>query len=131
MAMIFEVECPGGERAWAVGYPDGPLVVTQVPPGPDGCYGDVIEVDFAAFKGGSPAPCRVLRVVGGPRRPTIRVRVEGGAATRDAWMDARDAEGWDTLGGHDAEADVVWAVATREGMDVTALGGAGATVLAR
>jgi len=131
MAMIFEVEYPGGERTWAVGYPDAALVVNQVPPGPESCYGDVIEVDFAAFKSGSQAPCRVLRVVGGPRRPTIRVRVEGGAAARDAWMDAREANGWDTLDGHDADADVVWAVATREGQEAGALEGAGVTILAR
>ncbi len=126
--MLFEVTYPSGERTWAVGYPDTTLVVNQVPPGPESCYGDVIEVDATGDAG---TPCRVLRVVGGARRPTIRVRVAGDEAARDVWMAAREGEGWETLDGQDADAEVVWAVATRDGLDVASLEGPGATVLAR
>ncbi len=121
--MIFEVVYPGGERACAVGYPGQPVRVNQIPPGPESCHGDVLEVDFTT------TPCRVLRVVGGPRRPTLRVRVPGGAAVRDRWMDARDAEGWSTLDGHDPDPDVVWLVG-EDGLDPAALERDGATLVA-
>jgi hypothetical protein len=53
MAPIFEIVYPGGERAFAVGYPNQTLVVDIVPPGPEGCYLDEVEVDFACA---SPGP---------------------------------------------------------------------------
>jgi hypothetical protein len=103
---------PNGERAWSIGFPGGTLVVDLVPPGPQSCLGDQLEVEFA--KSG---PGRVLRVLGGPRRPTIRVRVPGGVTAREAWMTAREAEGWATADGLDADADVVWLAATRDELD--------------
>ena len=116
MAMIFEVEYPNGERAWSIGFPGGTLDL--VPPGPQSCLGDQLEVEFA--KSG---PGRVLPVLGGPRRPTIRVRVPGGATAREAWMTAREAEGWATADGLDADPDVVWLAATRDELDPASLAG--------
>jgi hypothetical protein len=49
----------------------------------------------------------VKRILGGPRRPTIHVRVAG---DREAWMDARENEGWATLGSEE-DPSVVWLVA--------------------
>ncbi len=119
MAMIFHVTYPSGERAYAIGYPGTKLVVDIVPPGPESCLYDELEVEFATTPttGG-----RVLRIVGGPRRPTHRVRVVGGEAVREEWMAAREAEGWSTLDGNDPDPDVVWVVAMRDGLDVTTLG---------
>ena len=120
MAMLFEVTYPGGERAIAVGYPGTRLVVNQVPPGPESCLWDELEVE--PDPPGSTTGVRVVRVVGGPRRPTHRVRVPGGEAAREAWMEVREAQGWSTLDRHDPDPDVVWAVATREGLEAAALG---------
>jgi len=116
LAMIFEVEYPNGERAWSIGFPGGTLVVDLVPPGPQSCLGDELEVEFREG-----APCRVLRVLGGPRRPTLRVRVPGGVAVREAWMMAREAEGWATADGLDADPEVVWLAATRDGLEPAGL----------
>lgn len=121
--MIFEVVYSSGERTWAVGYPNQILVVNQVPPGPESCYFDEIEVDFSAY------PHRVLRVVGGPRRPTILVRVEGTDADRELWMDARDAEGWQTLSGHDPDPTIVFVVADRDGKDLADLERTGGVIV--
>jgi hypothetical protein len=112
MAMIFEVLYPGGECATAIGYPGGVLVVRIVPPGPESCYLDELEVDFDTLT--------VKRILGGPRRPTLRVRIDGTEADRERWMDARDAEGWVTRGAP-GEPSVVWCVADQDGMDPAAL----------
>ncbi len=117
--MIFEVEYPNGERAWAVGNPGEVLRVDPVPRGPESCLGDRVEVDF------SRAPCRVLRIVGGPRRPTLHVRVPHDGAAREAWIEAREAEGWATLD----DAQVVWFVATQDGLDAAAIARAGGTLV--
>ncbi len=122
MALIFEVVYPGGERAFAIGYPGTKLVVDIVPPGPESCLYDELEVEFGSGAGTPASPCRVLRVVGGPRRPTHRIRVPGGEAAREAWMNARDAEGWSTLDGNDPDPDVVWVVALEDGLDPRTLG---------
>ncbi|MBM4782112.1 MAG: hypothetical protein GQE15_30910 [Archangiaceae bacterium] len=124
MAMIFEVEYPNGERAWSVGFPGGTLVIDLVPPGPQSCLGDQLEVEFRKGE-----PCRVLRVLGGPRRPTIRVRVPGGVPAREAWMTAREAEGWATADGLEADPDIVWVAATRDGLDPAGLSSNLSTVL--
>lgn len=122
--MIFEVEYPNGERAWSIGFPGGTLVVDLVPPGPESCLGDELEVEFT--KSG---PCRVLRVLGGPRRPTARVRLPGGVAVREAWMTAREAEGWATADGLDPDPDVVWVAPTRDGLVPTSLDSGAAKLL--
>lgn len=72
MALIFEVEYPGGERVSAIGYPDAPLRVDVVPHGPE------------------------------------------------AWMDARDAEGWVT---REAPEDPheIWLAPDRPDLDADAL----------
>jgi hypothetical protein len=121
MAMIFEVVYPGGERATAVGHPGGILRVAVVPRGPEACFGDRVEADC----GGRDAPARVRRVVGGPRCPTLHVRVSG---DREAWMDAREAEGWAT---HPADDDpaVVWLVALSDGLRIEPLLGGEATLV--
>jgi hypothetical protein len=123
MAMIFEVVYPGGERTYAIGYPGTTVVVNQVPPGPESCMYDELEIDFSAVAKTPSAACPVLRLVGGPRRPTHRVRVPGGEPAREAWMSAREAEGWDTLDGHEADEDIVWVVASRDGLDESTLDG--------
>jgi hypothetical protein len=119
--MLFEVRYPSGHVTWATGYPNQILVVQQVPPGPDSCYLDELEVDF------STEPAVVLRVVGGPRRPTIRVRVP--ASTREAWMDAREAEDWQTAG-DDRDPELVWVVADRDGLDAADLVRTGGVIAA-
>jgi hypothetical protein len=124
VALIFEVVYPSGEHAWARGYFGTTLVVDQVPPGPDSCLHDEIEVDFTA-----PHPHPVLRVVGGPRRPTLRVRFAGTPGERDTWMDARDADGWETLPGYDPDPDVIWVVAARDGKDPADLERAGGVIV--
>lgn len=111
MAMLIDVEYPDGERVWATGYVDRPLHVQIVPRGPEAALGDILEVDFTV------EPPRVLRVTGGPRRPTIHVHLEHFTqAERDAWMDARDDEGWST---REAPNDptLVFVVATRDDQD--------------
>jgi hypothetical protein len=120
MAMIFDVVYPSGERTFATGYPDTIVVVQQVPPGPESCLYDQLEVDFANIS--KPLPCRVLRVVGGPRRPTHRVRVVGGEVARTSWMDEIETKGWSALDGHDPDPDVVWVVAMEDGLDPATLG---------
>jgi hypothetical protein len=117
MAMLFQVVYPRGEITMATGYPDGILVVQEVPPGPESCYLDELEVDF---KTPPPSPLVVKRVVGGPRRPTHRVRLDVAEAEREVWMEAREAEGWVTMGAP-GEPSVVWCVADRDGMDPAAL----------
>lgn len=117
--MIFDVVYPSGERAQAVGYPGSILVVQTVPPGPESCLYDELEVAHVTTPG---APLRVLRIVGGPRRVTHRVRIAGGVAAREAWMSAREAEGWATLDGMEADRDIVWVAALRDDLDVATLG---------
>jgi hypothetical protein len=119
--MIFDVVYPSGERAYAIGYPGTTLVVDIVPPGPESCLRDVLEVEPIP---GAPSgtDVRVVRIVGGPRRPTLRVRVPGGELARENWMNVRDAEGWSTVDGHDVDPDVVWVVADRDGLDPSTLG---------
>jgi len=114
VAMLFRVRYPDGEITWGTGYPDLPLIVREVPRGPACCYLDEIEVQF-----GAPEPLPVLRVVGGPRRPTHHVRVAGTLGERDLWMDAREADGWVTCEADDPA--VVWVVAGRDGLDVAEL----------
>lgn len=116
--MVFEVTYPSGERTYAIGYPGTTLVVNQVPPGPESCMYDELEVTLDP----GATSARVVRIVGGPRRPTHRVRITGGEATRERWMSAREAEGWSTLDGHDPDPDVVWIVALEDGLDPTTLG---------
>lgn len=119
MAMLFEVEYPGGERAIATGYAGSTLIVQVVPRGPEAALDDALEVDFGRD------PPRVLRVLGGPRRPTLHVRLAGAsAAEREAWMDARDAEGWLTRE-DDGDPTRILVVAGHDGMDPTALARAG------
>jgi hypothetical protein len=115
MAMIFQVVYPGGERTTATGYPNDTLVVREVPPGPESCYLDEVEVDFEM-----PEPHLVKRVLRGPRRPTIHVRLDATEAERDVWMDARDAEGWVTASAP-GDPSMIWCVADQEGMDPQAL----------
>lgn len=117
--MIFEVEYPSGERCFATGYPDSTLVVDVVPTGPDAAYLDEIECDFT---GDHP---RVRRVLGGPRRPTIRVRLEGSEAELERWMTARESQGWDTR----LEEGVILVVATRDGMARSSLEVDGASLI--
>lgn len=115
MAMLIDVEYPHGERATATGYYGGVLVVQIVPRGPEAALGDVLEVDFTHD------PARVRRIVGGPRRPTLHVRLTGySEAARDRWMDARDAEGWLTRDDPD-DPTLIYVVATRDGLDPAAL----------
>ncbi|MFN0247121.1 MAG: hypothetical protein ACKV2T_09435 [Kofleriaceae bacterium] len=119
MAMLFEVTYPSGEQTYGIGYPGTTIVVNQVPPGPESCMYDELEVVPVP---GSSTSVRVVRIVGGPRRPTYRVRVLGGETVRNAWMDVRDAEGWTTLDGHDPDPDVVWVVALEDDLDPATLG---------
>lgn len=114
--MVFCVRYPRGEQAVAIGYPGTTLVVNQVPPGPESCLYDELEVTHDGT-----SVCPVVRVLGGPRRPTHRVRLLGDQAVRDAWIVAREADGWETLEGHDADPAVVWVVATRDGLDIAQL----------
>ncbi len=121
MAMLFRVAYPDGEEVFGTGYPGQILTAREVPRGPSCCYLDEIEVDFSGFSSTRhDALLPVLRIVGGPRRPTIHVRVDGSEAERETWMDAREAEGWQTKsppGG----GPLVWVVADRDGMDPAAL----------
>lgn len=103
MALIYEVVYPGGERARAVGYPDGVLRVTVVPRGPEACLGDLLECTFGPA---GDYTAYVRAVVGGPRRPTRHVRVDG---DRAAWIEAREREGLEVLEDPDDPA-VVWVV---------------------
>src|SRR5512138_790975 len=131
MAMVLRIRYPGGETVWSIGYsvPGAIVRVDQVPRGPEACYGDEVEADFTA-----PAPYPVLRIVGGPRRPTIRVRLadpsgnELAEADREAWMAAREAEGWLTNDADDGSTDI-WIVATRDDLDARELARSGATLL--
>ena len=125
MALIFEVEYPGGERCHATGYPSSTLIVDIVPSGPQACYRDEIECELD----GSARP-RVRRVIKGPRRPTVRVRLEAGEAEIERWMDARDAEGWETRDSDDDPAEIL-VVAGRDGMAIRALEVDGATLVSR
>ena len=116
MALIFFVDYPNGETAEAVGYPDQILWINAVPRGPEACLHDEVECEFLADY-----RARVLRIVAGPRRRTIHVRVAG---DREAWMDARESEGWCTRADRVAE-DVVWIVAVdvdRDPQELIALG---------
>ena len=120
MALIFTVIYPNGETAEAVGYPDQVLRVDVVPRGPEACLLDEVECEFLPDYRAT-----VRRIVGGPRRRTIHVRVTG---NRDAWMDARDSEGWWTRGDPDVD-DVVWVVAVDRDRDVGELIAAGGHVV--
>jgi hypothetical protein len=121
--MLINVEYAGGERALATGYVGARLVVQILPRGPEACFYDELEVDFSGAE-----PYRVVRVVGGPRRPTIRVAVAHDDATREAWIDAREREGWYGRPADDGS-DEVWIVAERDGLSVDDLVRAGASVL--
>jgi hypothetical protein len=116
MAMIFRVIYPSGEQTTGTGYPNTTLVVREVPPGPESCWLDEIEVDFSV-----PEPHPVKRILGGPRRPTIHRRLEGTEAERERWMDAREAEGWLTTTSPDDDHDV-WCVADRDGLELPTSG---------
>ena len=119
--MIFPVVYPGGEHAHGYGYPGQVLTISEVPAGPEACFLDEVEVDFAAAPPGSPTTALpVRRVVGGPRRPTYHVRVAGTPAEVEAWMDARDAEGWVT-GGATGDPALVWIVAGHDDLAVAEL----------
>jgi hypothetical protein len=129
MAMLFFIQYPNGERVMGTGYPNTILRVGEVPCGPECCYQDQVEVDFTDFsKDRHDAGLPVLRVVGGPRRPTIHVRVEGTEAERELWMDDREAEGWST-NSPPAGGSIVWVVASRDGMDVEDLERTGGTII--
>ncbi|MCX5743178.1 MAG: hypothetical protein NT062_11860 [Proteobacteria bacterium] len=110
MAMLIEVIYPGGERVVATGYPHQVLVLQIVPRGPEAAYLDDLEVDFT-----DPTPHRVRRVIGGPRRPTIRVTFPVDT-DRDAWSDAREADGWSVYEADDRSGEL-WIVALRDGLD--------------
>ena len=120
--MLFHVAYPGGERSIGTGFPGHVLVIREVPRGPECCYLDELEVDFGPFANGRApgAELPVRRVVGGPRRPTLHVRVSGTEAERDAWADAREAEGWLTTSAPD-DPSIMWVVATRDGLDLDEL----------
>lgn len=120
MALIFTLIYPNGETAEAVGYPGQVLRVDIVPRGPEACLLDEVECEFL-----SDYQAKVLRIVAGPRRRTIHVRVTG---NRDAWMDARDAEGWWTREAPD-EDDVVWVVAVDRDRDIGELIAAGGVLV--
>jgi len=115
MAMLFEVEYPNGERAWAVGYVGSPLRVDIVPRGPGACFGDLLDVDHGV------QPPRVRSLLGGPRRPTHELEL-GPADTpeRETWMDAREAEGWLVRESPD-DPTRVWVVALRDELDAAGL----------
>ena len=107
MAMIFTVCYPSGERAFAIGYPDAPLVVDLVPRGPEACLFDEIEAE--PFHGPT-TECRARRILAGPRRPALHVRLDGASeSARDAWLDAREAEGWWVATSPD-DPDEIWIV---------------------
>jgi hypothetical protein len=115
MAMLFEVEYASGELAWAVGHVGSPLRVDIVPRGPEACYGDVLDVDHEV------QPPRVRALLGGPRRPTHELELgPSAAAEREAWMDARELEGWLVRESPD-EATRVWVVALHDGLDLARL----------
>ena len=120
MALIFTLLYPNGETAEAIGYPGQVLRVDLVPRGPEACLHDEVECELLPDY-----RANVRRIVGGPRRPTIHVRVIG---DRDACMDARDAEGWWTREDPD-EDDVVWVVAVDRDRDVGELVAAGGVLI--
>jgi hypothetical protein len=122
VALIFDLIYPNGERAEAVGYPGQTLRVNVVPRGPEACYGDIVEVEFG---GPNDYEVKVRAIVGGPRRKTFHVRVTG---DRDAWTDARDAEGWNTLDSPD-DSQVVWVVPESDDADPANLIATGAELL--
>lgn len=110
MAMLLHIEYPAGERAIATGYPvpGSTLIVQIIPRGPEAALYDEVIVDLTGSE-----PHRVLQVVGGPRRPTIRVRLELDERGRLSWMDARELEGWDTRES-DHDPLEIWAVPLRD-----------------
>jgi hypothetical protein len=114
VAQLIEVEYPNGERAIATGYYGGTLVVQIVPRGPEACVYDELECDFTSD------PPRVTRVIGGPRLPTHHVRVALDEAGREEWMQAREAEGWDTRQS-DEDPQLILVVATRADLDASTL----------
>ncbi len=110
MAMLFSVVYPAGESAIATGYPGTLVVVYQVPRGPEACLLDELAIAPTGERDAFGALYRVVRIAGGPRRPTLRVRLAGAApAARDAWLDAREAEGWWTGTAPD-DPDELWLV---------------------
>jgi hypothetical protein len=114
VAQLIEVVYPGGERVIATGYYGGTLVVQIVPRGPEAALYDELACDFATD------PPRVARILGGPRFPTHHVRVALDEAGREAWMDAREAEGWETRES-DEDSQLIYVVATRADLDPTTL----------
>lgn len=123
--MLLNVRYPLGELAIATGYPvEGSTVVVQIiPRGPEAAVDDVLLVDFTQ---GEPYP--VVRIVGGPRRATIRVRLQLDEAGREQWMNARELEGWDARESDD-DAHELWVVPMRDGMDAAELVRAGAVLI--
>jgi hypothetical protein len=121
--MLIEVVYPRGERVTATGYVGGVLWVSIVPEGPEAAYLDELEVDYA----GEREPYPVVRVVGGPRNPTLRVRLALDEAALDRWMTARDDEGWSTRVS-DTDPRVVLVVACRAGLDARSLEAHGAVL---
>ena len=111
MALLIAITYPGGGHAIATGYPHRTLVVQIIPRGPEAAYLDEVEVDWT---GDEPHP--VVRVVGGPRRPTIRVRLDRDEAATEAWIAAREADGWEARVADDDPGEV-WVVAGRDGLD--------------
>ena len=120
MALVYFLTYPNGETAEAIGYPDQVLRVDVVPRGPDACLYDEVECEFLPDY-----RAKVLRIIAGPRRQTIHVRVTG---NRDAWMDARDEEGWWTRPDPDVD-DVVWVVPVDEDRDPAQLVSVGVQIL--
>lgn len=123
MAMLIEVVYPRGERVTATGYIGKVLWVSIVPEGPEAAYLDELEVDYT----GKREPYPVVRVVAGPRNPTLRVRPALDEDALDRWMTARDDEGWSTRIS-DRDPRVVLAVACRAGLDARSLVAHGAVL---
>ncbi len=131
VAQLITVQYPSGEQVIATGYVGGTLVAQIIPRGPEAQLLDVLEIDYTG-----PEPFRVVRVIGGPRRPTIRVRLEVDEPVAEAWIDAREADGWTARCAEPSAASPeqhgsteVWVVAMRDGLDPAALVAAGATIV--
>jgi hypothetical protein len=121
--MLIDVEYADGERVLATGYIGARLVLQLVPRGPLACYGDELECDFAGA-----APYRVVRVVGGPRRATVRVALDVARDARERWLDAREVDGWYGRDADDGSGEV-WIVAERDGLAIEDLVRAGARLI--
>ena len=123
--MLLEVVYPGGEHTLATGYPreGSALIVDLIPRGPEAAYLDEVEVDLGA---GPPYP--VLRVLRGPRRPTIHVHVDLAQPELERWVRAREAEGWELRYAEEDSSELL-VVAGRDGMDSAELERAGAKLV--